>query len=191
MDVNASLELGPEEVQRLATILACGETQLATKLRPYAAAALEEYVRMFVGQRVFTRGSDMREYRLLLIMQHVHKGQVPDERVVSSLFQTTAGQSRGLVRSVLSKFQYELETGVAESLRGIVNSARWEPDRDAWFADVRAVNLIEAINTLTESIRADLPPVIKSPGTIARYEIKPSTFNALCDALDVPRRERE
>lgn len=37
----------------MARILRCEPEQLAEELKPYASAALEEYVRMFLGERVF------------------------------------------------------------------------------------------------------------------------------------------
>src|SRR5262249_31886437 len=123
MAVAATLNLAPPERARLRQILGCTDSELEGKLEPYASAALEEYVRMFIGGRVFTRGADIREYRLLLLMENVWK-RVPEDHEVSALFQTTATQSRALIRAVLSKFRYDLASALEGSLRGVLESAR-------------------------------------------------------------------
>jgi hypothetical protein len=83
----------------------------------YADAAAEEYIRMILGQRVFTRGQDIREYRLYLLVKHVFAGKLPTEQQICSLFQTTTTQSRALLRAVMSKYQYELQEAIYDTLR--------------------------------------------------------------------------
>jgi hypothetical protein len=76
------IELGmlsqPEQVQ-LAGTLRVAVDDLREHLEAHANAAVEEYVRMFLGQRVYTRGSDIREYRLLLLIRHALGGRIPSE----------------------------------------------------------------------------------------------------------------
>jgi len=185
MDVSATLDLSADEELRLARILRCETDQLREELKPYASAALEEYVRMFLGERVFTRGSDIREYRLLLMMRRVLDGGVPDDNYVSALFQTTTGQSRGLIRAVLSKFQHQVETGVEATVKKVVDEARREGDSSVWTVIIRSGNVVDALNREIEILSGALPLVTRTPGTAARYEIKRSTYLRLCEALNV------
>lgn len=189
--MTAELELLPEDEQRLARILKCETAELGVKLQPYASAALEEYVRMFLGDRVFTRGSDIREYRLLLLIKHATNGTIPDDDYVSALFQTNTGQSRGLARAVLSKFQYDLETGVQESVKNAVDGARREQGADVWTAIIRSGNVVSALNREIEVLDGALPLVTRTAGTAARYEIKRSTYLRLCAQLDVEVKDDE
>lgn len=185
MDITASIDLGEQEETRLARILECDRGDLSEVLAPYASAALAEYVRMFLGERVYTRGSDIREYRLLLLIKHVLDGAVPDDSYVSALFQTNAGQSRGLIRAVLSKFQYEVEAGVQGTVKDVVDRGRREGDSDVWTVIIRSGNVVDALNRQIEVLSGALPLVTRTPGTGARYEIKRSTYLRLCEALDV------
>jgi hypothetical protein len=185
VDVTATIELDDAARTRLGRILDCEEDQLGEALKPYACAALEEYVRMFLGERVFTRGSDMREYRLLLLMKHDLDGAVPDDDYVAARFQTNTGQSRGLIRNVLSKFQYEVETGVHATVKKAVDAARREGDSTVWNVIIHSANVVDALNREIEVLSGALPLVTKTPGTAARYEIKRSTYLKLCEALDV------
>jgi hypothetical protein len=185
VDVPATIELDDEGKTRLARILRCEPEELAEVLKPYASAALEEYVRMFLGERVFTRGSDIREHRLLLLMQHALDGAVPDDDYVSALFQTSTGQSRGLIRAVLSKFQYEVETGVDATVKKAIDEARREGESTVWTVIIHSANVVNAMNREIEILSGALPLVAKTPGTAARYEIKRSTYLKLCEALGV------
>jgi hypothetical protein len=185
VDITATIDLEDTETRRLARILRCEPDQLAEALAPYAEAALTEYLRMFLGERVFTRGSDIREYRLLLLIKHVLDGAIPDDDYVSALFQTNTGQSRGLIRAVLSKFQYEVETGVQATVKQVVDRARREGDSDVWTVIIRSGNVVDALNRQVELLSGALPLVSRSPGTGARYEIKRSTYVSLCEALEL------
>jgi hypothetical protein len=132
---------------------------------------------------VFTRGSDIREYRLLLLMKHVLDGAVPDDDYVSALFQTNSGQSRGLIRAVLSKFQYQVETGVHDTVRRVVDEARREGDNTVWTVIIHSGNVVDALNREIEILSGALPLVTRTPRTAARYEINRSTYLRLCEAL--------
>ena len=61
MKVEADLKLGIVDNNELARILGCKPTELGASLSPYASAALEELVTMFLGQKVFSCGSDLLE----------------------------------------------------------------------------------------------------------------------------------
>jgi hypothetical protein len=83
---------------------------------------------MFLGQKVFRRGSDILEYRLFLLIEKALEGQIPDEQVVSNLFQTTPTESRSLIRSVMSKYQYQLRGAIEYSIRAILENASKDND---------------------------------------------------------------
>src|SRR5579863_264630 len=87
-----------EDREQLARILNVKEPDLDSLLNRVAAAATAEYIEQFLGRKVFTRGSDMREYRLLCLIHQLY-GRIPAEGEVSALFQTTTAQSRALLRA--------------------------------------------------------------------------------------------
>jgi hypothetical protein len=184
MAVSATLrfEPGSRERARLRQILGCTDAELETRLAPYATAALEEYVRMFIGERVFTRGSDIREYRLFLLMANVWQ-RVPEDHEVSALFQTTAGQSRALIRAVLSKFRYDLAATLEGSLKATLAGARRLSDGELQLL-VRSANLVDALNERIEEIDASLPRLTPGEG-VASYRIKQSAYEQLCRVLGV------
>ena len=61
MKVEADLKLGTVDNNELVRILGCKPTELGAALSPYASAAPEELGTMFLGQKVFSCGSDLLE----------------------------------------------------------------------------------------------------------------------------------
>jgi len=123
MKLTIEVGLTGDEEANLRLILRQEKGKWPAAFEPYAAGAAEEYARMFLGQRVFTRGSDMREYRLALLIRRAFGNKIPDEQTVCDLFQCTLSQSRALLRAVMSKYQYELSTAINETLAAVIAKA--------------------------------------------------------------------
>jgi hypothetical protein len=184
MAIDAELVLSEDEQVQLAGILKCNPDELESGLAPYATAALEEFARMFIGQRVYTRGSDIREFRLFLLIKGPFNNEIPDEQRVSDLFQTTASQSRSLIRSVMSKFQYELQEAIDASLKKTVEAA--QRDGDDWTVTVSSENIVESLNRVIGSIDGSLPQIEKKRGTVSSYVMKQSSYARLCERYELP-----
>jgi hypothetical protein len=167
-----------ERVQ-LAGAIGCSVPELNQRLTAYAAAAKEEYVRMILGQRVFTRGQDIREYRLLLVIQHVFDGKLPNEQEISNLFQTSKTQSRALLRAVMSKYQYELQAGIRATLRDVIDNAQPKADGSGFWFSIDSENVVNALNSELTTIRGTLEQVGKQRGTVSTYEIAPASHEEL------------
>jgi hypothetical protein len=183
MPILATLTLTDQEKHQLAAILGCDLARLDDVLAAYASAALDEYVRMFLGQRVFTRGSDILEYRLLVLTKRAFAGQLPDEQRVSALFQKSATGSRSLIRATLAKFQYELTTELATTMGDVLG--RVEPDGDGWKVVITSEALVEAMNRQLGFLDGTLPQITKRPSTVSSYHIQPSAYGRLCHQLGI------
>lgn len=183
MKVNVTLSLTAAENKQLAGILGCATDDLPSRLEAYLSAASEEYVRMFLGQRVFTRGSDIREYRLLLLMKHAFPRSIPDQRTISSLFQTTGPQSRSLTSAVLSKYQYELTDSVREALKQILRSISPAEDGDGYHVVIDNEHIIEVLNRELQAEDGTLPSVRRVAGTVSTYALAESAKRSLATRL--------
>lgn len=187
MDVTASITLTAEEKRDLANILGCPQTQLATKLQPYAAAALGEYVSMCLGQRVFKRGSDIHEYRLFLLIQKVFGNKIPGEEDVCRLFQTTATESRSLIRSVMSKYQYKLKGATESSMKQVIQQAA-QPNNEegaTYEVTINSDNVVDELNRLLANLDGTLQPVRKKPRSVTTYLISPSSYEKLSNHFEL------
>jgi hypothetical protein len=172
--IKFDLSLSKDETNLLKDIIESEQDDLDSSLSVYAKAAFEEYIRMFLGQKVFTRGSDMREYRLFLLIKTVFNRHIPDEQKICDLFQLTLTESRTLIRSVMSKYQYELKEAINNTLIDIIINAK--PDDKEYLIDVKTENLVRELNKILGSISGDSQQINKKVGTITNYIVKPSAY---------------
>lgn len=179
MKIEFNIDLDKNDKKELATILGCKSEELEKNLSLYALAALREYITMFLGQKVFRRGSDILEYRLYLLIESALEGQIPDEQVISNLFQTTSTESRSLIRSVMSKYQYQLREAIESSIRAILDNASKDDDEEQFVVVVNSFNLIAEMNSALAEIDGKLPPITKKRGGISTFLIEPSSYERL------------
>lgn len=185
MKIQAILELNSKEKSELARILACSQNKLEDVLQPFASAAIEELISMFLGQKVFTRGMDLLEYRLFLLIRHAFGGKLPAEQDVCKLFQLTSTASRSLIRAVMSKYQYSLKSEIDATLGSLLESAQICEDSDQIAVSIHNLNLVEELNRELGEIDTDLPSVRKKYNSVSTFLIKPSSYIKLCERFGV------
>src|SRR5690554_392745 len=179
MEVNTIIELSDEDQQELARILGCSIDDISDSLSSYSSAALREYVSMFLGQKIFRRGSDINEYRLFLLITNVFENRIPDEQEVCRLFQTSATESRALIRAVMSKFQYQLRDAIDNSIRRALESAQQEGNTGPYVVTINSQNVVEELNRALASIDGTLQQIKKKRGSVSTFEISPSAYARL------------
>lgn len=185
MDIKGTVELSQEEEDKLAGILNYKGSKLSEALELFASAAIEEYLRMFLGQKVFTRGSDFREYRLYLLIKYVYNDFIPGEQTVSDLFSTTASQSRSLVRSVMSKYQYDLVITTDKSYKKAITEAKYSEQEDCYLITTGSENIISELNLIIADIDGTLPPITKRPNTVSTYRLPKSSREKLAKRFEL------
>lgn len=184
-EVKANLNLTPEDEVELSRVLGCKPAELSAALAPYSSAALLEYVMMFLGQKVFTRGSDIREYRLLLLIQQVLGNHIPDEALVSRLFQSTTSESRALLRAVISKYQSQSHGAAEQSIRDMLANAKQDGKEGPWLLTVDNTIIVEHLNRALAETDGTLEKVGRRGNSVSTYELKPASFKALCKKFSV------
>src|SRR6266498_4042564 len=120
MKVQIEIKLDQSDSKQLAGIIGVKASQLDKAFEAFARAAVEEYVEMFLGKKVFTRGSDIREFRLFLLIRSAFGNKIPDEQKVCDLFQCSTTRARSLIRAVMSKYQYDLSEAIDDTLTATV-----------------------------------------------------------------------
>ncbi len=180
MNIICKFDLSKEEGKQLSGILGCSTAELSDELSGCASAALEEYARMIIGQKVFTRGSDFIEYRLFLLIKHVLNNEIPDEQKICDYFQMTVTQARALLRSVMSKYQYELDAAIKQSQRKTLECAiPSRGDSGDYNITVDNENIINSLNRELLSIDGTLPPISRKRNTVSTYILKPASRDHL------------
>lgn len=181
MKINTKIELSGEDQQELTRILDCSVDGLPDALSAYSAAALTEYVSMFLGQKIFRRGSDINEYRLFLLITTVFGNIIPDEQEVCRLFQTSATESRALIRAVMSKFQYQLRDATDNSICKALDSSQKEGETGPYVVTINSQNVVEELNRALATIDGSLQQIKKRRGSVSTFEISPSAYARLTE----------
>lgn len=174
-----------EDEIELASIIGCGNDELSTKVSSFGKASIIEYLEMIQGVKVFKRGSDILEYRLFLLVNHVFDGKIPDEQVISKLFQATATESRGYLRSIISKYQYQLKSAIDDTIKEILSNAEAQSISGPYNITLNSMNVIEELNKKLTAIDGTLAPVSKKRGSVSTYEVTKSSYEKLCQSLEV------
>lgn len=194
MTLNLQINLTPQEDNQLKAILkqiaktnpsSASPFKWPDTLEAYAQAAVLEHVRMFIGQKVFTRGSDIREYRLSLLIGAAFNGFIPDEQTVSALFQCTLTQSRALIRAVMSKYQYDLSKAIRDTLTQVLQSVKMNRN-NALVAAINNESIVAELNKVLALVDSAQDQIVRQTGKLATYELKPDAYKQLCNYFGIP-----
>jgi hypothetical protein len=184
MLISIELDLGETEIAEIASVLESDDGNLAAILSRHFKASALEYLAMYRGQKVFRRGSDLLEYRLLLLIETAFEGVIPDEHEVARLFQTTPGESRALIRSILAKYQYRIKEVIKRTISQKLAEAGQEEEGGPYSVVINSVNIVLEMNRILADLDGSLQPVKKKRGCVSTYEIMPSSFEILRQAVD-------
>jgi hypothetical protein len=184
MNITTSIALSSDEENQLTTILNCSKPNLKSTLENISSAALEEYIAMILGNKVFSSGTDMRAFRLCLLIDRCFTDTLPNEEMVSRIFQTTTTQSRALLRSVVSKYQYVLKEIINHTISKLVEDTEVTVLKTGTLLIINTNSrfFIELMNEKIASLNVTLPSIQLRSDCTSSYSIKPSAYLALCSA---------
>lgn len=193
MEVNINLDhfVGENESRVLTGVLGCqNEEELKEKLTGISIAAIYEYLEMLLGKQMPTRANEMRERRLYLLLKHYFQTRFPSEAEVSSMFQLTESDSRRLLRNVRTKFRFELENELLNTIRSTLQSATQHSGGD-YRVVITSENILEELKQKVSVIAAELDQIQKVKNSAGVFVIPEDTFNCLCDAYGINEAEAQ
>jgi hypothetical protein len=148
---------------------------------------MREYVNGFLGNWTATRAADLQEFRLLALILEVFGG-IPDEDVVVRHFSITPSQARSLIRSVLSKYPFELREPLRAALAQAVEGCRQQEEDGLYEVVINNSTVVEELNRRLAAIDGRLPQVAKKRRSVSVYQASAASYEALCADLGVPVR---
>lgn len=179
MQINFDLPLSADDEVKLAQVLACQPQDLTQSMSLYAKAAADEYVQMFLGKTAFRRTQDFYDFRIYLLVIHVLGGKLPDEALVSRLFQTAATESRARLKSVTSKYQRGLETQIKGSIQAILGNADHDQPSDTYRITINNQTVVDLLNSALAMLDGNHTQVSRVRGSVASYVMPRASFEAL------------
>lgn len=186
MNINFTKDLTTEETNLLMDIFNCDEVSLQGKITELAMASTQEYLDMVLGKRVFTRGQDMKEYKLFLLIKYFFGGFIPDEQTITTMFQTTTTESKSLLRSVMAKYQYELKESINNTIKNVLeNEVDFDEVKDVYKVSKIGLNIVDEMNNTLSQINGSLSQVNKKRGASHIFEIPAASYEELCTHFNI------
>jgi len=183
--INFQIDLTQREIDLLKTILNCDDNTIEPVLSKVGKAAITEYYKMILGDKVFTRGKDMQEFRLLNLVKYYFDGQIPSEQQISGLFQIKITESRGLISALISKYQYELQDNIKSSLRKKLDEKAMKNGDTDYKIPLDSTFYKDELNKILTNKDPKLPMIEKDTQTSGNYTIKPSSYDALIQYFNI------
>ncbi|MFP7335197.1 hypothetical protein SFC23_17780 [Shouchella clausii] len=176
--------LDEQEIQKLMTLFNCqSNDEFNLALKNVTLAALTEYKEMLLGKGLPTRADEIKQHRLFHLVKHYFQGVIPTEVEVSSMFQLTETESRALIRNVRTRFRYQLEAEILNTLQQTVISA--ELSKDKYHVVIQSDNVLEELNRVVSTNAPQLDPITKVRGSARKYQISEDTYELLSNKLGV------
>lgn len=180
MQIVFDIDLSATDQDALAAALGCTTAQLPQRLPGHARAALGEYVEAYVGRRAFSRGSDILEHRLALLIEHAFDNKIPRESDVARLFQSTLTSTRSLLRTTLSKYRFQLKDATSGSAKTALDAAVWNAEDQRFRIELKASNLFDVLNQRLAAADGKKEPIVRVPESSTIYSVRPATYALLC-----------
>ncbi len=192
MEIKFNVEIQDDEKHLLKSILHCtSDEELNNSLNKLSRSSFEEIRRMIIGQKVFTRGRDILEYRLFNLIRFFFNGKIPEEQKICDLFQITATESRAFIRSIMSKYQYDLKETISSTLKEQVENIQKDENQELYRLSIQNQYFKDELNIILGAIDTSLPIIEKERGTISTYLIQPSSYLKLCEHFNIEIEDNE
>lgn len=180
MKFTVELEIDDGDLARLESATGKTGEALQDVLPKHAQAALTEYVAQYVGRRALSRGTDILEHRLHLLIRHAFDNEVPTEAQVSDLFQTTAAQSRTLIRNTLSRYRFDLATALEATVKATLEAAK--PGKGVFLLEIKSAQVLDALKSKLEQEHPGQVPIARTRDA-STWTLKPVSYAKLCGSF--------
>jgi hypothetical protein len=178
--ITFDIDLSPEDDALLALLLG-DEPGLDAILSQHARAALGEYIEVYLGRRSSSRGADIQELRLAMLVEHAFAGRIPDEATVGALLKTPPSGSRTLIRNTLSRYRHQLDAAMTGSAKAVLETVVWAGD--VVHTHRASANVVELLNQRLLVLDPTLKPVGRVATSAGTWVIDGHVYTELCTAF--------
>lgn len=135
---------------------------------------------MFLGMGMPSRADEIRQYRLFFLIKYYFKDHLPSEAEVSSMFQLTQSRSKNLIRAVMTRFRYDLEDVIENTLKNAIENASWDDDHGKYAMVIQSNIILEELNRLISLVAPKYENVTKVPKSSRKYFVSEDSLRELC-----------
>lgn len=175
-----------DEQQKLKDLFGVkNDKRFSEAIEKVAYAALKEYKEMFLGMGLPSRADEIQQHRLFHLIKCYFKRKLPTEAEISAMFQLTQSRSRSLLRLVMTRFHYDLEQEIRNSLKETVKQANLDEESKEYRVIIQSDNILEELNRIIAMEAPKLDPVSKVRNMSRTYAISLDSYATLCKHLGI------
>jgi hypothetical protein len=175
-----------DEKEKLKVLLNVGtEEKFGEALNKIILAALDEYRDMFLGMGLPSRADEIREYRLYYLIKRFFNGRIPDELEVSSMFQLPESRSKNLILYVLTRFHYDLDEEILNTLKEIIRGAERIHEGLEFRVFIQSRNMVEELDRIIGRGGVRYKKLSKARNESNMYIIAPDSYEVICRYLGI------
>lgn len=180
--------LSEDEKKKLMKLLGCenDEEKFKKDISNVVRASLSEYKDMFLGMGMPTRADEIRQYRLLHLIKNYFIDRLPSEAEVASMFQLTQSKSKSLIRNAMTRFRYQLENEIKNTLVQTIKQANFNKDENEYRLVIQSDNVLEELNRIVAITAPTLDPIRKIRNMSRTYSISKDSYEKLKDYFNIP-----
>jgi len=161
------------------------EEAFANALGRVVLAALDEYRDMFLGMGLPSRANEIREFRLYYLIKRYFNGRIPNELEISSMFQLPETRSKSLILYVLTRFRFNLEEEILNTLRNIVREAEVINEGHEYRVFIQSANMREELNRIIARRGVRYHPITNIRNEPNLFSIAPDSYEILRQHLGI------
>lgn len=177
--------LNEDNKQRLKNTLNTGDEDL--NMNGIILASFLEYKDMLLGNGLPTRADEIKQHRLFHLIKHYFRGRIPNEAEVSRMFQLTESESKSLIKNVRTRFRYQLESEINNTLKQVM--LEYTKNDDKYEVIIQSDNVLEELNRILTQVNPVLEPIKKVRDSSRKYSMAEDTYNALKRHFDLVNSE--
>ncbi len=178
------LVLSEHELALLRKTLNCkDDKELSHCLSRIGRSAMEEYLEMILGRQLPTRANEIYERRLFHLLKKYYIGRIPNEAEIAGLFQIKLSSSKTLLRNVKTKFKFDLEEEINNTIKDTLLNANHIGS--VFRIVVQCENILEELQQTVSINAPQLDQITKMKGSAGVYTIPEDTFDLLADYYGV------
>ena len=169
-----------EQIDRLMVLFGVrNDDELENSIRNVVLASLKEYTEMFLGMGLPSRADEIRQHRLFFLIKHLFRNRIPSEAEVSSYFQLTQTKSRGLIEQTITRFHYDLDEQVMNTLRNALSEARFDANQHRYTVVIQSDIVLDRLNLIVSRNAPMLDPIKKERNMARTYIVSEDTYDVL------------
>ena len=178
----ADQELNHDQIELLKNILKLTNiADVSDAVSKISKAAIIEYLNMLVEGGMPHRVDEARQDRLFFLIKHYFDNKLPNESLISAIFQLPASQSKTLLKNTISRYRTKIINELKLTMQHVISTA--SHDNEKYLSIIESETIKDELNMIIVQRQPTFSPIVKKKGSACQYEISEDSYILLKSEL--------